>query len=265
MDEVSNPGAVQEETQVQTESAAPQMEATQEAIAQSSEAKTQSQPDQQDKSWIKKVRRDRDDAIRRADEAERKAKMQEELMKQFMANQAPQAAPEEDILQQIQKEEYVPGEKVAKALRKQQEDFDRKLADLKKLQDQQYFSKQEDQIRATHPDYDDVVNPDTLDLLKETNPKLFNRVANLLKVDQMDGAIFAYETIVGQGLVDKIPDSRRAKEIDKKLEQNKKTVQTPQAYDKRPLAQAFQMPQTKKEKEALWAETQKYASMAGGY
>jgi hypothetical protein len=269
MEEVSNQGAEQEETLVQQEAATPQAESNQGTTVdqQASDSSVQSQPDQQDKSWIKKVRRDRDDAIRAKEEAERKSKLQEELIRQLMVNQGQSqssAQPEEDILDQIQREEYVPGEKVAKAIKREREEFRKELDKLKKMQEQQFQAKQEDQIRAAYSDYDEVVNPDTLDLLKETNPKLFNRVANLLKVDPMDGAVFAYETITAAGIVDKVPGARRAKEVEKKLDQNKKTIQSPASYDKRPMAQAMSYPETKAAREALWAETQRYAALTGG-
>lgn len=269
MEEVSNPGAVQEETQVHQESAAPQAESNQDtAVNQEASGSTaQSQPDQQDKSWIKKVRRDRDEAIRKAEEAERKSKLQEELIRQLMANQGQaQAAPQadDDILDQIQREEYVPGEKVAKAIKREREEFRKQLEEIKQLQQKQVMARQEEDLRKTYSDIDDVVNPDTLDMLKETNPKLFNRVANLLKVDPVDGAIFAYETISAAGIVDKIPGAKRAKEVEKKLEQNKKTIQSPTSFDKRPMAQAMSYPETKAARDALWAETQRYAAQAGG-
>ena len=62
-------------------------------------------------------------------------------------------------------------------------------------------------------------------------------------------------------LGDKVPSARRAKEVEKKLEQNAKTVQTPQAYDKRPMAQAFQM--SKAEMANIYKEMMGYA--AGNY
>lgn len=268
MEEVSNQGEVYEEAFTQTETASPQMETEQDTKVspESYQSNIQSQPDQQDKSWIKKVRRDRDDAVRRAHEAERKSKIQEELISQLMTTQqmqVPQEA-EEDILSQIEREEYVPGDKVVKALKKQQQDFAKQLDEIKQLHQKQEISKQETQLRSQYSDYDEIVNSDTLDMLKEINPKLFNRVVNLLKVDPMDGASFAYETIVSQGIVDQVPGLKRSKEIEKKLDQNKKTVQSPQAYNKRPMAQAMSYPDTKEAKTALWHETLKYANMGGG-
>lgn len=268
MEEVLNQGEVLEETQVQVETASPGTETTHDQnVSELHSESSERQPDQQDKSWIKKVRRDRDEAIRAKEDAERKAQIQEELIRQLMANQGkgPSSnAVEEDIIAEIQNEEYVAGDKVARALKKQQDEFDKKFAKFEKLHEQQNISKQEAEIRSQFADYDDIVNRDTLDMLKETNPKLFTRVANLLKVDPMDGAVFAYETIVSAGLVEKIPDNRRAKEVEKKLEQNKKTVQSPQSFDKRPIAQAMNYPESKQAKQTLWEETLKYANMGGG-
>ena len=264
MDEVSNLGA---ELETQTESASPQTDPSHESTISESQAETtQVASDQHDKHWIRKVRRDRDDAIRAKEDAERKAQIQEELIKQLMANQGGQTqqAGEEDILAEIQREEYVAGDKVARAIKRQQEEFDKKLAKFEKAQAQQAYSSQEAELRKSYPDIDDVVNRDTLDTLKETNPRLFQRVANLLKVDPIDGAAFAYETIVSAGLVDKAPETRRAKEVEKKLEQNKKTVQSPLASDKRPIAQAMSYPESRAAREALWNETLRYASLGGG-
>lgn len=265
MEEVSNPGVVEETLQM--ESAAPQTETNQQAISNESVETSGVASDQQDKGWIRKLRRDRDEAIRKAEEAERKDRMKDELIKQLMAghNQS-QPAVEEDIISELQKAEYVEGEKVAKALKKQQQEFKSQLDELKKQQDRVLAAKQEEQIRSQYQDFDDVVNADTLDMLKETNPKLYSRVANLLRVDPVDGAIFAYETIVGSGITEQIPGLRRKKEVEKKLEQNKKTVQSPISHDTRPIAQAMSYAEAKKARDALWAETQRYASHAGfGY
>jgi hypothetical protein len=58
----------------------------------------------------------------------------------------------------------------------------------------------------------------------------------------------------------KVPDSRRSKEIDQKLEKNAKTVQSPLANDKRPMAQAFKL--TEAEKSQLQDEMMRYAAFA---
>ncbi len=263
MEEVSNQSVV--DNDLQMGSAPQQTESSQEQPTQELSETSQVASDQQDKSWIRRNRRDRDEAIRRAEEAERKAKIQEEVIKQLMTNHPAQSGQsEEDILGQLEREEYATGDKMAKAMKQQKQDLERQIADLKKAQQQSYLERQEAEIRSQYADYDDVVNPDSLDMLKETNPRLFTRVANLLKVDPMDGAVFAYETIKGAGIGDKMPDVRRSKEVEKKLDQNKKTIQSPTSFDKRPMAQAMNYPETKEARQALWNETLKYASMGGG-
>ncbi len=264
MEDVSNQSVV--DNDLQMGSASPQTESSQEQPTQELSETSQVVSDQHDKSWIRKNRRDRDDAIRRAEEAERKAKIQEEVIKQLMTNHpaAQTGQSEEDALLQLESEEYATGNKTAKAMKQQKQDLERQIAELKKAQQQSYLDRQEAEIRSQYADYDDVVNPDTLDMLKETNPRLFSRVANLLKVDPMDGAVFAYETIKNAGIGDKMPDVRRSKEVEKKLDQNKKTIQSPTSFEKRPMAQAMNYPETKEARQALWNETLKYASMGGG-
>lgn len=264
MEEVSNNGAVIEETLSQTETAAPQAESNQETGSEASESQNKSSPDQQDKSWIKKVRRDRDEAVRKAQEAERKAQLQEELIRQLMANQAmaKDSPPAEDILQKVQSQEYVAGEDVAKALKAQKEEFRKELDELKKIANQTVAKNQFADLKREFSDFDDVVNPETLELLKETDPSTYQSIDEIK--DSSKAYRLAYKMIKAQGLVDKIPDERRAKEVEKRLEQNKKTVQSPTSFEKRPMVQAFKQPESKKDKEALWAETLKYASMGGG-
>ena len=62
-------------------------------------------------------------------------------------------------------------------------------------------------------------------------------------------------------------EKRHAKEVEKKIEKNEKTVQSPQAYNKRPMAQAFSMTNMSDgEKTKLYEEMMGYASQAGhGY
>ena len=262
MEEVSNPGEVLED-QVQAESATPQAESDQEAVSAVSTSQSESKPDQQDKSWVKKLRRDRDEAVRREQETARKAQIQEELIKQLVSNgRIAQPEAEEDIFQKVQKQEYVAGEDVAKLLKQQKDEFRRELDELKKHSAQQQMASMFTEIKREYSDFDEVVNPDTLALLDESDPSTAQARAEIK--DPSKQARLAYKMIKANGLVEKVPDSRRAKEVEKKLEQNKKTVQAPQAYSPRPMAQAFRNPETKKEKEALWAETLKFANMSGG-
>lgn len=64
------------------------------------------------------------------------------------------------------------------------------------------------------------------------------------------------------GIVQKVPESRRTKEIEKAVEKAEKAVQSPAAFDKRPIAQAFKM--TDAMKKDLYREMTGYAQMASG-
>lgn len=254
MEEVLNNGEVQEI--VQSETAAPEAQSAQETVSQTERTQEASSTDHQDKSWVKKLRRERDEMVR-------KSQMQEELIQQLVSRQTQAAPPaEEDILQQIQKEEYVPGDKVVRALQKQREEFDRKLEEIKKENAQQRNASMFSELKREFSDFDDVVNSETLAMFDETDPSTAQSIAEIK--DPSKAARLAYKMIKSSGLVDKLPDSRRSKEVEKRLEQNKKTIQSPSSFDKRPMVQAFKVPDTKKEKEALWNETLKYASMGGG-
>lgn len=255
MEEVENQGSKLEEI------ASPVTEAKQEVVADAKVDKTtEAEPiqEEQDTHWIKRLRKDRDEAIR-------KSKMQEELLQQLLAQKAqvsPQAIQEEDIFSEIQKEEYVPGEKVVKAYRKIEEKFEKKLQEMEKKYQQKQYADTFSELKRDYPDLEEVVNPDTLAIVKETNPKLAEVWSRL---DDYSIAVQAYPYIKNTGILDKLHGSKRSKEVDKKIEQNKKTVASPQVYDKRPIAQAFSYNNlSDSQKEELQKEMYRYGQLAGG-
>jgi hypothetical protein len=75
-------------------------------------------------------------------------------------------------------------------------------------------------------------------------------------------AITSYKYIKALNLVDKVPNARRVREVEKKLDRNGKTIQSPMAFDKRPMAQAFKS--TEADKNRLYEEMMGYASQANG-
>ena len=249
MDEVTNQGSEQEI--VQPEIAPPETEATQEVIAE--------QKAPEEKGWVNRLRRERDEAIR-------KSQMQEELMQRILSQQAQQVAPQapqEDFIESLSKEEYVPGEKVAKGFKKMQEDFNKQLQEVKNQYQQKQYSDSISDLRREYPDLEDVVNPETLQIVKEKNPRLAKAWQGL---DDYSIYVQAYPYIKNAGILEEVPGVKRIKEVEKKIEQNKKTVQSPQAYEKRPLAQAFDIARlSKSQKEELQNEMQQYARLAGGY
>lgn len=200
-------------------------------------------------------------------ELAQKSKMQEELLQRMLSQQqqTPQApvVQEEDIISQIAQEEYVPGEKVAKALKKQQEAFRKELDEVKKTYSNQKQNNLINDLKREFPDFDEVVNSETIAILDETNPRLANAIAS--SNDPYMIAVQTYEYIKAKGLASK--PSKRASETERKLEQNKKTVNTPQSFEKRPMAQAFSMNQMSDAmKKELQKEMYGYAQHAGmGY
>ncbi len=250
MEEVVNQeGSVQEEIQAQTEVAAPETEIRQDsAPAQNQESST-----------FRQMRRERE-------EFKKEAQMYKDLMKQVVANQQqqfqPQAQPEEDILASISKEEYVPGEKVAKGLKTLEDKFNRQLQQIEQRYQGQAEKALLDDLRREHIDFNEIVNPETLELLREVDPRRAAALDNT--PDPYVRWATTYDIIKSRGLVDKIPNARQVKDVEKRIESNKKVIQTPQAHDKRPMAKAFDYSRMdKKAQDDLQREMHQFASMAG--
>lgn len=247
MDEVENQSVEQEAPEV----ALPETESTQ--VAEAVEP-------------VKETKNDRDwRALRqKKDEWERRAKYYEDLVLKQSSQAAPAPSPvvqEEDIVEQLAREEYVPGDKVAKALKKQKEEFRRELEEVKKTYSSHQQNSLMNELKREYSDFDQVVNPENLDLIEETNPRLAKSLAKTLESDPYSFAVQSYEYIKSRG-IGKAP--QKMTEVDQKIVQNKKTVPSPQTFEKRPMAQAFQP--TKEMQAELQAEMMRYAQQAGmGY
>lgn len=246
--------------EVQTEGVAETQElATPETDSQQDTAQqeTVQQESRNDRNW-RELRRAKDDA-------ERKARVQEELIQQLVAAKSIQAPapPEEDIIEALAKQEYVEGAVVSKSLKQIRNEFKRELEEIKKSHSIQSKKSLFAEAKSEYPDFDQVVNPETLDLIEQTNPRLAASLAKTMESDPYAFAIQSYEYIKSKGL-SATTQSKRSAEIDKKIEQNKKVVQSPQVFDKRPMAQAFQMSDSMKKE--LATEMYTYAQQAGmGY
>lgn len=203
---------------------------------------------------------------RQKDEWERKARMQEELLQKVMTSQQTIPAPavaEEDFIHDIAKEEYVPGEKVARGFKKLEDRFSKQLKEIEDKYKHQAYVGRISELKRDYADLEDVVNPETLQLVKQKNPRL---AETWVGMDDYTLYVQAYPYIKDSGILDEIPGMRRVKEVEKKLEQNKKTVQSPAAFEKRPMAQAFDMTRLSEEqKKEIQKEMYHFASLAGGY
>lgn len=196
-------------------------------------------------------------------ELEREVKMQrdmnEKLMQMHLANQ-PAQAKEVDEFDAIGDDEYIPKGKVAALVEKKA----RKLAEESARNEvERYFNQQKqsqymDTLKRQFSDFDDVVNDETISILETEEPELAKLIGSSKDPYQM--GLQTYKYIKSMGLQSKVPDSRREKEVERRLEKNSKTIQSPQVHDKRPMAQAFRMSET--EKSSLYAEMMGFAKGA---
>jgi DNA-directed RNA polymerase subunit F len=245
MDEVENQGVMQQEI-------APPETSQQDSV--------ESQPpvdDRQERNW-REMRRQKEELVR-------KTKMQEELIAQLLTvkqqTQQQPVAPEVDELDNVPDDDYIQKGQVKKLVRKAEE----RAALVAKQETEKFFHQREqsqfmDKLKRQFSDFDEIVNPETLSLLEENDPDLANTIAELK--DPYKIGLQSYKYIKALGIAEKAPSARRVKEVEKKIEQNSKTVQTPQAFEKRPMAQAFQM--TEADKKKLYSEMMHYANMGGG-
>jgi hypothetical protein len=167
---------------------------------------------------------------------------------------------EVDELESISGEEFIPKAKIEKLWDKRE----RRLREETKKEIEASFQEREksrwlERIRTKYPDFEDVVNVETLSILEEQEPDVAETIADLK--DPYKVGIQSYKYIKALGLTNKVDTSKRHKEVEKKLEENKKTLQSPQVYDKRPLAQAYKI--TDADHKALYKEMMESAGMAG--
>lgn len=223
-------------------------------VKETPEVDERAQESSQERNW-KAVRE-------RQRELERELRMQRE-MNERLVQMMPQQAPKQEIdeFENVSDEEFIPKGKVKRLVERQKSHIVKEtVAEVEKLLLQREQSQFLEKLKRLYSDFDDVVNPETLAMLENQKPELAQTIADLK--DPYKIGVQSYEMIKALNLSAKTPEVRRAKEVDKKLEKNAKTVQSPQAYDKRPMAQAFRM--TDAEKKQLYQEMHQYAAMASG-
>lgn len=204
-------------------------------------------------------------ALNRAKEdLERKLRMQEEIMEKLLKAKTPDPVQEIDEYDAISDEEFIPKGKVKGLVRKEAEKIAESIArrEYEKFAKQQEQSQFLDKLQRQYSDFNEVVNPETLAIFEEQEPELANTIAE--SKDPYKIGIQSYKYIKALGISQKAPEVRRVKEVERKLKENEKTIQSPMTYDKRPMAQAFRL--TEAEKTKLYEEMTQFASQAGfGY
>ncbi len=201
---------------------------------------------------------------RKRQQLERELQQQKELNEKLleMATRQTQSIQPQINEEEELDEEYIPKGKVKKLAKKEVQPLEKRLVELEEKLEFQRKKEQLNSLKRLHSDFEDIVNPETLALLEIEEPELASTIADLK--DPYKIALHSYKYIKALGLATKAPESRRAREVEKKLEKASKTVQSPMTYDKRPLAQAYIM--TDAEKTKLYEEMVGYAGQAGfGY
>ena len=236
--------------------------ATQEPVSDDSthaESEVQAEASQkeaeQERNWkaMRQQQKEKDMEIQRRDE---KIANMEAILASLVPKNTQKAEEEEPI----DLDEYANYKGVQKLAQKTVQPIEEKIRKLESLLEKQEQEKKISQFKSKYPDFDDVVNVETLELLEKKEPELARDISELK--DPFKMGYQSYKLIKALGLADKVPDARRVKEIDKKIEQNSKAVQSPQAYDKRPMAKAFKT--TAADQKRLYEEMMHYASQASG-
>lgn len=196
----------------------------------------------------------------RQKEMEYELKQKNEMLDKLMSNYQQPQAKQEVVEPDEPDEEYIPAGKVKGIARKAVQPLEKEVQELKAELALQKQEKLLGSLRTKYSDFDDVVNVETLEMLEKNEPELAATIAQFKDPYKM--GLHSYKYIKALGLIDKLPESRQSKEVVKKLEKNAKAVQSPTAYDKRPMAQAFKSAGV--DSKALYEEMMFYAGKANG-
>lgn len=196
----------------------------------------------------------------RQKEMEYAIQQKDAMLEKLLANHQQPQARQEFVEPDEPDEEYIPAGKVKGIARKTVQPLEQKIQALEAKIAQQEQDKLIGSLRTKYSDFDDVVNVETLEMLEKNEPELAATIAQFKDPYKM--GLHSYKYIKALGLIDKLPESRQSKEVVKKLEKNAKAVQSPTAYDKRPMAQAFKAAGV--DSKALYEEMMFYAGKANG-
>lgn len=247
-------GVMEEEVQESVEDEVATQELVEDDSSQAvneAEAEATRKAEEQEKNWRAMRQRQK--------EMEIALKQKDEILERFLSNQK-QSEPVPEVEEELNPEEYANYMGVQKVAKKSVQPLEQKIAALEAKLAQQDQDKRINAFKSKFVDFDDVVNVETLELLEKKEPELAASIAEL--GDPYKMGLQSYKYIKALGLAEDVPNARRVKEIDQKIEKNKKAVQSPQAYDKRPMAQAFKS--TAADNKRLYEEMMHYASQAQG-
>lgn len=198
-------------------------------------------------------------ARQRMAELEKQNRDKDELIKRALDMQQAYQQPHKVAVEAEEPDdEFIPRGKVKHLAKKQMEPLEKKIEELEILLKNQNQRELYNSLKSRYRDFDEVVNQESLALLEENDPELAQTIVEMKDPYKM--GIQTYKYIKALGISVESSEKRHAKEAEKKLEKNAKTIQSPLAYDKRPMAQAFRMTETERSK--LWEEMNHFGSMA---
>ena len=216
-----------------------------------------SQPEKEEESFQARNFRELRQRQRQIEEDNRR---KDELIAKLLEAQKQAVQPNVEAEEQIDPDEYANYSGVQKVTRKTVQPLEEKISKLEELLQKHEQEKKISDFRNKYPDFDDIVNVETLELLEKKEPELAFDISQLK--DPFKMGFQSYKLIKALGLAEQVPNARRVKEVEKKIEKNSKTVQSPQAFDKRPMAKAFKT--TAADQKRLYEEMMYYASRASG-
>lgn len=223
---------------------------------------------EQDRNW-KELRKKEQDAQRREHDALEKVKIQDDLIKNLLQTQ--QNLSQQQAQQQPQTEvdefaEIPDGDYMAKgdARRMNQKDA-RAIAreEFNRLEQEKEKQRFIPRLKELYPDFDQVVNSETIAKFEKDKPQLAKTIATMSDPFQMGLQTYEFMKLMNPSNGSSPPD-RHAQEVERNIDKNEKSVQSPQAYNKRPMAQAFSMANMgKEEKTKLYEDMMDHASRSG--
>lgn len=193
-------------------------------------------------------------------ELEKQLRMQQEMMEKLLTANQPPPKQEIDEFDSIAADEFIPKGKVERLVEKKAQQYAEQIAkrEVDKHIKQQNDSQFMDRLNRQYSDFSEIVNPETLSLLEEKEPELAQSIADLK--DPYKIGLQSYKYIKAMGIALKAPEDRRQKQVEKAIEKSEKAVPSPMSFDKRPIAQAFQL--TDAMKKDLYREMHGYAASA---
>lgn len=188
---------------------------------------------------------------------------QMQIMQAQLANSQQPVRQEVDEFDKIGDEEFIPLGKVKKLAERNSQKVLKNTEELVRQEVQKALKKQEDtqfmdRLSRQYSDFSEIVNPETLSILEEKEPELAATIADLK--DPYKIGVQSYKYIKAMGLSQSATEQRREKEVDKAIAKSEKSVTSPMAFDKRPIAQAFKL--TDAMKKDLYREMHGYAALA---